>query len=234
MKKIFALLPMVAAFALCGCGNDKEKESEGEKGSNLEFTEEQAKAKVRELAQTEGFEITFKYTSSDSESNEVSETTLGQKDGYTWWASSGSQSMWKETETTIVTYSYDENSGKYSVAYTYNKAELQETYGEAYSRMYSLDIYATFLYMGNMYDGYEGYHKVKDLTYVGRSATQYDLKESNGLAYVTATVIIDKATGITLYWGVAGADVQGNSGSASYQVTSFKTGSEVSVPAIQE
>ena len=39
MKKIFALLPMVAAFALCGCGNDEEKESE-EKGTNLPMSQE--------------------------------------------------------------------------------------------------------------------------------------------------------------------------------------------------
>ena len=30
MKKIFALLPMVAAFALCGCGDNKKEEEQGE------------------------------------------------------------------------------------------------------------------------------------------------------------------------------------------------------------
>lgn len=230
MKKILALLPVITAFALTGCG-DNEKES-GEKGTNLPMSQEQAKAKVKELGETEGIELTFKYTSSDSESNEQTVATIGNKNGYYWaYVGEDSKTMWKIDEENVYVYSYSSETTKFSLVYTYPKATLEEN---GYMTAYSFDVYAPFIYMGNMYDGYEGYHKVKDLTYVGRSATQYDLKESNGLAYVTATVIIDKATGITLYWGVAGADIQGNSGSASYQVTSFKTGSEVSVPAIQE
>ena len=230
MKKIFALLPMVAAFALCGCGDNKKEEEQGE-GENLPMTQEQAKAKVKELGETEGFEISFKYTSSGSESSEMTEATIGSKGGYYWvFAGENSKTMWQIENENVHIYSYDSESAKFSKVYTYTKEYLEEN---GLMTGYSFDIYSPFIYMGNMYDGFGGYHKVKDTTFVGRSATEYQLKESNGVAYVQAKVIIDKETGITLYWGVSGADIQGQSGSASYEVTSFKTGDQVSVPAIK-
>ena len=225
MKKIFALLPMIAAFALTGCG-DNEKESE-EQGTNLELSEDQAKAKVRELADTSGYEITFKYTSSDSESTELDVVTIGQKDGFTWVLHDSSKTMWKVDDTSYTTYSYDDENSKFVVAQTYTKEYLASL---GLEDMNSLDVYGIYLYMGNMYDGLEGYHKVRDLTYVGRSATEYTLKETYASAYLEATVIIDKQTGVTLYWGVAGRSIDGDTGSASYQVTAFKTGAQVSVP----
>ena len=226
MKKIFALLPMIAAFALAGCG-EKENESE-EKGTNLELTEEQAKEKVRQLAQTDGYEIALKYTASDSESNDLEVLTIGQKDGFTWTATDDSRTLWKEEETQFTVYRYDEEQSKFVVEQTYTKQHLESL---GITQMYSLDLYATFLYMGNVYDGLDGYHKVKDLTFVGRSATEYKLKETYGSAYVEAKVIIDKDTGLTLYWGWEGRDIEGESGSAAYEVTSFKTGAQVNVPA---
>ena len=225
MKKIFALLPMIAAFALTGCG-DNEKESE--KGTNLEFTEEQAKEKVRQLAQTDGYEITIRYSSSDSEGSDLDELTIGQKEGFTWTTAENSRTLWKEEETQFTIYSYDEEQSKFVVDKTYTKEYLESL---GITQIYSLDLYATFLYMGNVYDGLDGYHKVKDLTFVGRSATEYKLKETYGTAYVEAKVIIDKQTGLTLYWGWEGRDIDGESGSAAYEVTSFKTGADVVVPA---
>jgi len=221
MKKIYALLPMIAAFAMTGCGDN-------EKGTNLEFTQEQAKEKVRQLAQTDGYEISLKYTSSDSEGSDLEELTIGQKEGFTWTVSGDSRTLWKEEETQFTIYNYDSEQLKFVVVHTYTKEELASL---GITEFYSLDLYGTFLYMGNYYDGLEGYHKVKDLTFAGRSATQYKLKETYASAYVEAKVIIDKETGLTLYWGWEGRDLEGESGSAAYEVTSFKTGSEVSVPA---
>ena len=221
MKKIFALLPMIAAFALTGCG-DNEKESDEGEGVKLELTEEQSKAKVKELAQTQGLEITFHYE--DGQSNETSEsTTVGVKDNFTWVFAGSEKTMWREDETNFYAYQYNEESSKFEPKGFVAKASLGEL-----SSYYSLDFYTLYFYMGS---SYEGYHKVKDFTYVGRSATEYKLSVSNGLAYVNEKVIIDKETGITLYWGVEGADIQGNSGSASFEVTSFKTGATVNVPA---
>ena len=229
MKKIFALLPMVAAFALCGCGN---KEKESEEGTNLPMSQEQAKAKVKELGETDGFELTFKYTSSDSESSDQSTATIGTKNGYYWvYVDESSKSMWREDETNYYSYAYNAESAKFELKQTISKEYVESL---EMSSSFSFDLYAPFIYMGNMYDGYSGYHKVKDVTFVGRSATEYQLKESNGVAYIQAKVIIDKETGITLYWGVSGANIEGDSGSAAYEVTSFKTGAAVRVPDIQE
>ena len=219
MKKIFALLPMIAAFALTGCG-DNEKESD--EGVKLELSEEQSKAKVKELAQTQGLEITFHYE--DGQSNETTEsTTVGAKDNFTWVFNGSDKIMWREDETNFYAYQYNEESSKFEPNGSVAKANLGE-----FATYYSFDFYTLYFYMGS---SYEGYHKVKDFTYIGRSATQYTLSVSNGLAYVNEKVIIDKETGITLYWGVEGADIQGNSGSASFQITSFKTGADVVVPA---
>ena len=79
MKKILALLPLVAVLGLAGCGGDKEEESAG--GDHLEYSEEQVKAKVKELGDTSGYEITYEVKASDAETYHY---TLGAKNNYYW------------------------------------------------------------------------------------------------------------------------------------------------------
>lgn len=87
-------------------------------------------------------------------------------------------------------------------------------------------------FLANSYEGMEGYHKVKDLTFAGRSATEYKLDIVVFGAEAHLTTVIDKDTGITLFWDGSEKTYDGESGSATFEVTSFKTGSQANAPAI--
>lgn len=221
MKKIFALLPMIAAFALTGCG-DNEKESE--EGENLAISQEQAKEKMTQLATTSGYEITFRYVDSGDE-GEPATQTVGVKDDY-FWVYSGSQKdmIHFESDNSVKVYEWSEEESTFKV-----DGDALPLPAETYKQLY--ENYGALLYFAFTYDGLDGFHKVKDTTFVGRSATEYKLRETYMNAYVEAKVIVDKETGITLYFGWEGRDLDGESGSAAYEVTSFKTGAAVAVPS---
>ena len=221
MKKIFALLPMVAAFALTGCGNNDKEEGEGQ---NLEISQEQAKEKVAELATNGGYEITYKYN--DSADEDVPEqTTVGVKENYYWFRTGEQGTMYHLiNETQVQIYSWDNEHSSFKA-----DDEPITVPADTYKNLY--EVHTLYLYTAFTYDGTEGFHKVKDTTFAGRSATEYRLNVAAYGAAASWTVIIDKETGITLFWGVEARDIQGNSEAASFEVTSFKTGDQVSVPA---
>ena len=221
MKKILALLPMIAAFALTGCGNN-EKESED--GENLAISQEQAKEKMAQLATTSGYEITFRYVDSEDE-GEPATQTVGVKDDYFWVYSSSQKDMIHfESDNSVKVFEWSEEESTFKV-----DADAYPLPAETYKQIY--ENYGTWLYFAFTYDGLDGFHKVKDTTFVGRSATEYKLRETYMSAYVEAKVIVDKETGITLYFGWEGRDLEGESGSAAFEVTSFKTGAAVDVPS---
>ncbi len=59
MKKIFALLPMIAAFALAGCGDKEENNSNsgnGGEAAHYDVSKEESKQRVKAL-ETDGYEI---------------------------------------------------------------------------------------------------------------------------------------------------------------------------------
>ena len=217
MKKILALLPLIGAFALTGCGGDKEEEGEGQ---NLEISQEQAKQKMKQLESSGGYEISFK--TSDN-GNESEASTIGAKDGYFWYQDEDSGTMYLLSNNDQLTvYEWDSENSKFAVS---GEDYLGKEY---YETLY--DSQSTVLYWAFTYDGSDAFHKVKEFTYVGRTAIEYKLSVAAYGVSVTEKVYIDKETGITLYWSVEGHNIQGDSGSAGYQVTSFKTGAQVSVP----
>ena len=222
MKKLLALLPLIGAFALVGCG-DNEKESE-EKGTNLELSEEQAKEKVAELATHGGYEITYKYNDSGDE-NVPETTTIGIKETYYWFRTGEQGTMYHLiNETQVQIYSWDNENSSFKA-----DDEPITVPADTYKSLYELN--TVYLYTAFTYDGTEGFHKVKDTTFAGRSATEYRLSVAAYGAAASWKAIIDKETGITLFWGVEARDIHGNSEAASFEVTSFKTGDQVSVPA---
>ncbi len=220
MKKIFALLPMIAAFALTGCGDNEKESGDGE---NLAISKEQAKEKMAQLATTSGYEITFRYVDSQDE-GEPATQTVGMKDDYCWFYSGSQKDMIHfESDNSVKVFEWSEEESTFKV-----NTDAYPLPAETYKELY--ESYGTWLYFAFTYDGLDGFHKVKDTTFVERSAIEYKLRETYMGAYVEAKVIIDKETGITLYLGWEGRDLEGESGSAAYEVTSFKTGAQVSVP----
>ena len=217
MKKILAFLPLIAVLGLAGCGGDKDGD-EGE-GQKLEITKEQAEQKMRTLATEEGYEISFT-TTEDGQESET--TTIGMKGAYFWSESNGSKEMAYAEENAYTPFEWD------SEANMFKKGTKIEVEG-AYDLL--VNVATANFYMANAYDGLDGFKKVKDLTYVGRSATEYKFHQNAyGLAVVDIDLIIDKATGITLYWDASGHNYEGEGGQAGYKVTSFKTGAQVVVP----
>ena len=224
MKKLLLLLPLIGAFALAGCG-EEEPSGEGgqEEGTNLEYNEAQSKAKVHELINNGGLEVSYKYSANGEE-----ETTLklGTKNNF-YWVESESKSMIEIVdETNFRSYSYDEENNAYTPGDLVPYGDTNE---------YKESIIAgntTYFYLAHHVDGTNSFHKVKDTTFVGRSATEYSYQIIASVAEAQQRVIIDKQTGITLLWEASGSTIYGESEAARFEVTEFKTGDQVKVPSI--
>ena len=223
MKKLLALLPLIGAFALAGCGGEKEEENSG--GDHLDYNEEQVKQKVRTLGETSGYEISFVVKSSDSEDDSY---TIGAKNHFYWGYNDDSKSMYHLENDMVQTYRYDSESGmfeKYGEEYSIAGTDYEENFRVGY------DLY---LCMGSTHAESGGLTKVKETTFLGRQATEYKLSYGSVYGSASYELIVDKETGITLKWAVSGTSyVDGESGAASFEVTSFKTGDDVVVPSIK-
>ena len=227
MKKIFALLPLVAVLGLTGCGKDKEGDGDNSEGENiavLEKNEAEVEAKISELA-VEGLEISFEAKEEGEEAE--STTTAGMKAGYLWIYSGTSKSMYYVTENSVLDFTYNTDEQIFERADEPLPLEVD-------AATYTKALTATFAYnftYANKYDALSGFTKVKETTYLNRPATEYKYHRNvSGLAVVDYDLIVDKETGITLYWMIHGADYTGESGGASYEVKTFKTGADVTVP----
>lgn len=231
--KSLLVLSVLSIFSLTGCdmlknianlGDDSGDNNE-EKGENLPYTQEQAKNKLLELGQTSGFEIT--YHAFDEDEKEVDNYTFGMKGNVVWQYDNDDKQAIKKDDNGLSIYEYSAETQKYELTYTYTEADAISTYDE-YVSSYSL-----MFFFANTYDGMDGYHRVKDTTFAGRAAIEYryDLTVITGEVHLTT--VIDKEVGITLFWDANGKSyTDGESGSATFEVTSFKTGNQVNAPEL--
>ena len=218
MKKIFVLLPMIAAFAITGCG---DKENEEGTPAQLEISEEQAQAKVRAIANTDGIELKYKTNDNGTEF----EFTLGAKDNHYWVLSSDSKMMFAATnDGGLQSFEYNEESGEFE------KDQLIPSMGAQASVVFDSALLG--LCEANELAQSGDFFKVSDTKFLGRNATKYKCSYKEAGASASYEVIVDKETGITLKCE-AKAQVAGEKGVASYEVTSFLTGSKVQIPAIK-
>jgi hypothetical protein len=225
MKKLLALLPLIGAFALTGCGDNGDDGGDGDanEGEHLPYNKQQVEDNVATLS-AEGYEI--KYVATDSESEKY-EATYGLKDNYFWYESGDNNFFIYANGSKCQQYEFDEVENKWKkdgeLFDIGEGVDLSKTYKEAYSAVF---------YQANYYDSVAGFKKVKELTFAGRSATEYKFHQGvAGIAEVNIDLIIDNTTGMTLYWDGSGRDyTNGESGSASYEVTSFKVGIQVVIP----
>lgn len=227
MKKLLLLLPLIGAFALAGCGGEKEEESSGG-GDHLEYTAEEAKAKVKQLGDSDGYEIAYEVKTSDGESENY---TLGAKSHY-YWATYGEEKAFYYIDDEIFQgYYFDSESSEFKKAGAAQViAEMNEY--EKQSVDSARAGYAYYLYAGNTYVSADGLTKKGTVTFAGRSATKYEYRWAALEGSASYELIIDNETGITLKWAVSGhSNVSGEGGSITVEVTSFKTGSDVVIPA---
>ena len=238
--KRFAFISVLSVFMLAGCnlnnlipkddeskgGEEGESQESQEKGENLPYNAEEARNKLMDLGEESGVEIEFQVR--DDEESEVEECTFGMKGNLVWQYSMEGKDVIKYENSVLTSYYYDEDEASY-VSQGVFEDENAETY---YNQI--ILAYTSMFYVANNYDGLDGYHKVKDLTFAGRSATEYrfDLAVM-GAGEVHLETIVDKEIGITLYWDASGKSYEdGEGGSASFEVKSFKTGNQVNVPVV--
>ena len=236
MKK-FAFISVLSVFMLAGCSLSnlipKDDESKGgeegesqEKGENLPYSAEEARNKLMDLGEESGIEIVYQVR--DDEESEVEECTFGMKANLIWQYSLEGKDVIKYENSVLTSYYYDEDEASYV-----SQGVFEDENAETYYNQIVL-AYTSMFYIANNYDGLDGYHKVKDLTFAGRSATQYrfDLAVM-GAGEAHLETIVDKEIGITLYWNASGKSYEdGEGGSASFEVKSFKTGNQVNAPVV--
>lgn len=223
--KSLLVLSVLSIFSLAGCNaienivNPKDDET----GENLPYSSEQAKNRLLELGETSGFEITYQAYNDDEE---IVNYTFGMKDNIAWQDDGADKEAIKRTDSGLDIFEYDSETQSYVQTYTYSGSEAVEVYNSCVTS------YTAAFFMANTYDGMEGYHKVKDLTFAGRSATEYRYDLTVYAVEVHLTTVIDKEIGITLFWDASGKTYDGEGGSATFKVFSFKTGSQVVAPVI--
>lgn len=232
MNKSLILLPVLSLLALTGCnagggdGDNSGDTTNQSSGDALPYNQEEAKNKLRELGEEQGIEIA--YHAFDDEDDEIPESnTFGMKEEYSWYFSGDDKTVLKLDEAeNLYVYNNSGADGAYELTYTYPNGA--DTYDQL------ITTYTMMFFFANSYS--DGYTKVRDLTYAGRAASEYHYAESYaGVVAVSVTAIIDKGTGITLYWDATGDNyVEGEHGSATFEVTSFKVGSQVALPPIEE
>ena len=225
MKKLLLLAALPLFLIGCNSGGEGGDGGDTSGGEHLPYSEEQASNKLADLAKSSGFEIV--YEAKDSEDTNVS-ATVGIKNGFHWYVGGDDHTMFSYLDGKLTNYDWSSENSNYVKA----PGELE---GELAQKMYDtyLLAFTGSFYAANAFDDGDPYfHKVKDLTFVGRSAVEYSYDVvSVGVAEAHYKAIIDKDLGITLYWKVSGSSSSG-SGFASFEITSFKTGDAVSIPPI--
>lgn len=223
---------ILATFALVACG-----ESEGGSGKDsLPISREQSEQKMEQLAETDGYYVKFKYSSSSNgEQEDYQHLYFGYKGGVVWAGDDEGGMALKEDEANVHYYSYSE--GAYEYVASISKSEM-----EGYEASYKL-VYSTWLYWGNTYDGQ--LKKGKDDTVAGRSCYTYTFNYSAvselgayaallgnaSDAKVTYKIWVEKEYGVTMKIHLEG-ESDGESGTFDFEVTEFKTGSQVTVPTL--
>ena len=246
MKKLLSLFVLILmAFLLVGCdsimdqikgasgdgdgdGDDKTEEQASDK---LEVSQTQSEQKMQEIA-ANGYELTFVYTSKDDDGEETGEMTMGAKGNVVWFLTGEDGMAIVDDETQYHLYSYEESV--YSFEYTLPKEGSEELLSQYQS------IASPYLYFANSYDG--SLKKGADAKVSGRSCYTYEIDYSalaavygqmEGISNLKYKVYVDKTLGITMKVEVS-ATANGVSSDFSYEVTSFKQGSEVTAPRLPE
>ncbi len=241
MKKLLAILLVIslicASFLFTACGGknededagseneitdaaDTEKDSDGEnEDEGLTYDKDSAQAKLAELGEKDGYEISFKVTEAGGD---VTEYTTGRKENI-WWTLSGGEGMacMQNGDTGVTTYEYD--GTEWTISSNLVGQDIDDIisiYGTAYT---------VYLFFANAFE--DSLEKDGHDTIAGRSCTIYKYEVSALDASVIWNACVDDELGITLRWGLDMNSAE-DSSFASMEVTSFKSGSDVSVPTL--
>lgn len=226
LKRLLLLAPMAAL--LCSCGDiaklisipdDSEEEttSETDDDSSIAFPDtEVGKSKLLELGETEGFEIAFSMTA-DGESGFA---TVGFKNDTIWRIIDGEQSeaYVKTEDGGTHVYSVEEGAFVYTGTYDAETIPFQEMAESVVAIFYSWTTMSLEIASVT-------HHQ----TYLGRDCDYYvaDLSAPGGS--LEFELYVDTETGITMKVAATAASSEGSS-SLDFEVLSFRTGDQVTVP----
>lgn len=239
MKKLLTLLLalslLLSMTLLTACGgtedfDDDEQKQEEENGDNAGGgssssdmgTREQAEAKLQNLGKTSGYEITLTMNSYGSEST----VTSGVKGNVAWvytGENSGSAIV-RQSDTFFSMYSF--NGDEWESTNNIVGTNADEAF-DMYTSAFTMYIFAASTYADVM-------AKCGTETVAGRTCNKYASSENALLASASYSASIDKELGITMKWRVATSVAGAGSASIETEVTSFKTGAQVTVPDLPD
>ena len=210
-RKIGSLFfALILSFGLTACGVPTPGGSTDD-NVKMNMTEEEAIASLKQLGLDQGFEILIE---TKDEDGVVDQITFGYKEDVIWIE----DSAFKKVGNQIEIYSFED--GKY----VYQNNAPSEFNFDTIVTTYSSVLFTAYQYA-------DAYTSSKATTFLGRQATEYTYKVTVLTASVEWKYIVDNQTGITLSF-YAKAQADGESGSASYEVKSFKIGNQVTVPEL--
>ena len=212
-------------------GDDAETSEPGA-GEKLSYDKKEAFNKLKNYGKTTGFDITMDVKSVSDGKTTKNTIEVGMKDDMVWLINDdGNYTGIELTSATTVTAFTSEDG----VTFDTNELGPDALNGQTPEEFY--DSYAEtltmYFYMAENYKVL-GLSKVKDLTYVGRNATEYAFDMRYGVMGTTAKLYIDKELGINLYLFAEAVDEEGNKDSTEFDVKTFLSGSQVSKPNINQ
>lgn len=242
MKKLLSLFVLcLMAFLFVGCdqiadqiknnNKDDDDKTQEETSEKLEISQTESEKKIEKLEEN-GYEISFRYSTEDDGEEDSGIMTIGVASNTMWFVQDNEGSVIVEDGNQIHIYSYSE--GEYTFEYTLT-SESEESLFETYKSLSN-----PWLYWANNYDG--SLKKGTDASVAGRSCYTYNLDLGavggayaglSGISSYKYKIYVDKELGITMKVE-ASATVEGEHSSFSYEVTSFKTGSQVKAPTLPE
>ena len=222
VKKVFVLifsLLLVGLLSACDMFNNSDNQD-----NKLEASKQEVEEKLNNLANKDGFEITYQYYSSDTPTAQVA--TIGAYKGYSWYYNGDKESgiAFEKSNGLTLYYTLNDGNWEYQYAYSYDASDSH----------YNMDLTAQFSMFLQAYEFDTGLSKAKQATIAGRSCDVYTYSVSqkgkivSSLTGVDATwsYYIDKELGICLKFEVSGDDGS-TSSTSTFEVTSFKTNAKL-------
>ena len=238
MKKKFLFLLPLLLMPLVACdmsnannddGDDAETSEPGA-GDKLSYNKKEVYNKLKNYGKTTGFDITMDTKSVSGEQTTKSTIQVGMKDDMVWLINEdGNYTGIELTSATTITAFTSEDGQTFDTNELGPDALNGQTPEEFYD--YYAETLTMYFYMAENYKVL-GLSKVKDLTYAGRSATEYAFDMRYGVMGTTAKLYLDKELGINLYLFAEAVDEEGNKDSTEFDVKTFLSGNQVNKPNI--
>ena len=250
MKKFLLLIPTcLCLLGLVACGSDSTSTKKTGSGGNddttknggsssggiIDYTKDQALAKLEELRSSTGYYITYQITTTgdgEDEDDSYSITVASKGDFYYLKEEDGDEIYYDLSDSTKA-ISYEKSPSDEN----FYKDELQ--YNEYLTKDMMKQQFQVINSWVGFYSGFmTSYDTVSNETFLGRSCKKYSQKQSAtttaGTIKVTYYCYIDKDTGACLKWYAEGEGTSTESGkfggSVTFECTEFKTSYDLKMP----